>query len=185
MPCLRRHSAPCDPAGCGGIAVRAAAGPVRDRWLAHIRALRGSDAAFHRLPLHVHDDRLLGGLDLVATLGAGRPIAERGLLAQADGGVVVVSGVERMGSLLAARLASACDTGEILLERDGVALRTPSRFLIVALDEGIGADEKPPAVLLERLAFQVSLEEVGLRDIEESALHGSAGRTGPQAVPCE
>ena len=34
-----------------------------------------------RLPLHAADDRLLGGLDLSATLQAGRPVAERGLLA--------------------------------------------------------------------------------------------------------
>ena len=32
------------------------------------------------LPLHIADGRLLGGLDLNATLLAGRPVAERGLL---------------------------------------------------------------------------------------------------------
>jgi hypothetical protein len=33
------------------------------------------------MPLHIGDERLLGGLDLTATLQAGRPVAQRGLLA--------------------------------------------------------------------------------------------------------
>ena len=44
-----------------------------------------------RLPLHATDGRLLGGLDLAATLRAGRPVAERGILAETDGGVVLVA----------------------------------------------------------------------------------------------
>lgn len=157
-----------DPAGCGGIVVRAGAGPVRDRWSALLRAFLPEGAPVRRVPVHVHDDRLLGGLDLVATLRAGRPIAERGLLAEAHGGAVIVAGAERVGALVAARLAAACDTGEVLLERDGVALRMPARFLLVALDEGIAEDERPATVLLERVAFHVTLEQVGLRETAES-----------------
>jgi len=159
-----------DPAGCGGVVVRASAGPVRDRWLALLRSFLPEGAPSRRVPAHVHDDRLLGGLDLVATLRAGRPVAERGLLAEAHGGAVIVAGAERVGSLGAARLAAACDTGEVALERDGVALRMPARFLLVALDEGIAEDERPPAVLRERLAFHVTLEATGLRDSGESAV---------------
>ena len=49
--------------------------------------------------------------------------------------------------------------GEVLLERDGLALRTPARFGMVALDEGSAEDERPPAALLDRLAFQLDLAE--------------------------
>ena len=48
------------------------------------------------IPLHIADGRLLGGLDLNATLLAGRPVAERGLLAEADGGVLVLAMAERL-----------------------------------------------------------------------------------------
>lgn len=157
-----------DPAGCAGVVVRSCAGPVRDRWLALLRAFLPEAAPVRRVPVHVHDDRLLGGLDLVATLRAGRPIAERGLLAEAHGGAVIVAGAERVGALVAARLAAACDTGEVRLERDGVALCLPARSLVVALDEGIGDDERPATVLMERLAFHVTLETVGLRDTGDS-----------------
>jgi magnesium chelatase subunit D len=159
-----------DPAGCGGVVVRASAGPVRDRWLALLRSYLPEGAPNRRVPAHVHDDRLLGGLDLVATLRAGRPVAERGLLAEAHGGAVIVAGAERVGSLVAARFAAACDTGEVALERDGVTLRMPARFLLVALDEGIAEDERPPTVLRERLAFHVTLEAVGLRDSAKSVV---------------
>src|SRR5512139_325632 len=149
---------------CGGVSVRAGAGPVRDEWLALLKSLLPPDAPVRRVPTHVHDDRLLGGLDLVATLRAGRPVVERGLLAAADGGAVVVAGAERMSALVAARLATACETGEVVIERDGITSRSQARFVVVALDEGSADDERPPAVLLEQLAYRIELDTVALRD---------------------
>jgi magnesium chelatase subunit D len=70
-----------DTAGLGGAWVRALPGPGRDRWLEALRAGLPANTPWRRAPLHIADDRLLGGLDLTATLAAGRPIAERGLLA--------------------------------------------------------------------------------------------------------
>ena len=84
-----------DPAGLGGAVLRARAGPVRDAWLT---LLRGFDPAapFRRIPLGITDDRLLGGLDLAATLRAGRPVAERGILVESDGGLVLLAMAERI-----------------------------------------------------------------------------------------
>ena len=84
-----------DPA-LGGVCVRAAAGPLRDAWLAALRAMLPPDVAWRRMPSGIAEGRLLGGLDLAATLAAGRPVAERGLLAAADGGIVVVPMAERL-----------------------------------------------------------------------------------------
>ena len=42
--------------------------------------------------LHITDSRLLGGLDLAATLRAGRPVAERRLLADSDGALLLTDG---------------------------------------------------------------------------------------------
>jgi magnesium chelatase subunit D len=44
-------------------------------------------------------------------------------------------------------------------------LHSPARFGVVALDEGIDTDERPPAVLLERLAFQLELTTVAMGDV--------------------
>jgi magnesium chelatase subunit D len=146
-----------DPVGLGGVALRGPAGPQRDAWLSLLRSLLPAGSALRRVPLHATDTALLGGLDLGATLHAGRPIARAGILAQADGGVVVLAMAERMGADAAARFCAVLDTQEIRLERDGLTQRTPARVGIVALDEGVSDDEQLPAALLERLAFRLVL----------------------------
>jgi magnesium chelatase subunit D len=151
-----------DP-GTGGLSVRALPGPVRDRYLSVLRSYLVPGAPLRRVPLHVADDRLLGGLDLVATLQAGYPVAARGLLAEADGGVIMLAMAERVSPGVAARLAAAMDTGAVVAEREGMAMCSPSVFGVVALDEGI-ADERPPAALVDRLAFQLNLDGIGLQD---------------------
>jgi magnesium chelatase subunit D len=153
-----------DPAGTGGVALRAPAGPQRERWLQALRDVLPQEVPVKRVPVHVHDERLLGGLDLAATLRAGRPVGQRGLLAEADGGVLLLAMAERLAAGSAARIAAALDTGEVTLERDGLALRQPARLGVVALDEGLADDERLPAALRDRLAFHVELP-AGLRDM--------------------
>ena len=169
----------------GGMAVRALPGPVRDRLVALVRSYLPQGAPLRRVPLHVTDDRLLGGLDLAATLQAGCPVTSRGLLAEADGGVLLVAMAERMPISMAARFAAAMDTGAVVVERDGFGLRSPAAFGVVALDEGLADDENPPAALLERLAFLTDLDGVGLRDATPALYdkaHVEAGRALLPAV---
>lgn len=147
-----------DPQGTGAV-LRALPGPARDRWLALLRAGLPAEAPFRRLPPAAPDSRLLGGLDLAATLAAGRPVAERGLLAEADGGVVLVPMAERLPIGTAARLAAVMDDGAVAAERDGLALRHPARIGVVALDEGMAPEERPAAALLDRLAFHLALDD--------------------------
>lgn len=177
-----------DPVGLGGAVLRSGAGPVRDRWLALLRELLPAGAPMRRLPTHATDGRLLGGLDLAATLGAGRPVAERGLLAETDGGLVVAVMAERMPAATAARLAAVLDTGEVLIERDGLALRHATRIGVVALDEGEEAEETTPAVLSERLAFGVNLATLRVGDTNGSTCDAAAvasarGRLAAVTVP--
>jgi magnesium chelatase subunit D len=153
-----------DPAGIGGVVLRSQAGPVRDVWLKALRAMLPDDVPWVRVPLHVGEDRLLGGLDLAATLNAGRPVAERGLLAAADGGVLVLAMAERLASSTVSAVTSAMDQGTIVVERDGLTLRHAARFGVVALDEGIEADEGLVAALADRLAFRLDLAPIAPRD---------------------
>ena len=173
-----------DPAGTGGILLRSRAGPVRDRWLAIMRAALPPSQPFKNLPLHVADGRLLGGLDLNATLLAGRPVAERGLLAESDGGVLMVAMAERLSSAIAVHVTSAMDARETIVERDGLSLRMLARFGVVALDEGLD-DEFAPAALRDRLAFHIDLNEVSSREAEICCVDGeviSAARERLQSL---
>jgi magnesium chelatase subunit D len=160
-----------DPAGMGGVLVRAPAGPVRDRWLATVTALLPAKTPVRRLPLHAGDGRLMGGLDLARTLGSGKPVVERGLLAEADGGVLVAAMAERMAPGVAARLGTVLDTGEVRIERDGIAATQPARFGVLAFDERCDDEPPPPTALADRLAIALDLELVPIRAATLAPLH--------------
>lgn len=151
-----------DPLGVVGVSLRCAPGPVRDRWLTHFAELIAPRTRLHRVPLHVSDGRLLGGLDLVATLRAGRPIAEHGILAAAEGGFVILAMAERLTPAAAGKITSVLDTREMILERDGLAMRARTRFGVIALDEGIDSEERPPASVLDRLGLHVDLNDIAV-----------------------
>lgn len=162
-----------DPFG-SGIHVKAAAGPVRDRFLSMLRAMMPVESPWRRCPASIADDRLLGGLDLAATLATGRAIVARGLLAEANGGIVVIGSAERLSAGTAARLGIVLDTGEVVAERDGFTIRHAARLGLVLLDEGT-EDEILATALRDRLAFRITLD--GLRLSETMA-------TAAETVAC-
>ncbi|MFZ3581446.1 magnesium chelatase subunit D [Loktanella sp. DJP18] len=143
-----------DP-GLGGIRIRARSGPVRD-------ALPLPDAV--RLHPAIGDDALHGGLDLTATLAAGRMVQRPGLLARP--GPLLLTMAERCRSGLAAQLAQHLDT-------------TPRALIL--LDEGT-EDEAPPKGLTERLAFDVDLTDVPLGEAM-SATTGTVASGHATATP--
>ncbi|HSJ79293.1 MAG TPA: magnesium chelatase, partial [Erythrobacter sp.] len=112
--------------------------PARDALVAAL----GAVVALRRLPGHVDDERLLGGIDLAASLSAGRPIRQTGLIEEAQGGALIAGMAERMDGAIAGRLAQALDDGQAAL---------------VLLDDAAEPEEAPPASLTERLAFACDL----------------------------
>jgi magnesium chelatase subunit D len=152
-----------DP-GLGGMVLR---GEGRDVVVEAMRAAMPADAPFRKIPVHIDDERLLGGLDLAATLAADRPVARKGLLAEADGGLVVVPMAERLEAGIVSRIAAVLDTGEVVAERDGMGLRDKARVVFALLDDGVD-DERVADVLRERIAFWFDLD--GLRSGESRSL---------------
>ncbi len=152
-----------DPHALGGIALRARVGPVRSRFLEQTLELRDRRAPLRKLPVHISEDRLLGGLDLGATLKAGRPVASHGVLAEAHGGIILASMAERLAPLTVSRLSASLDDGRLSLQREGLAQICPARFGVIALDEGCAPDEALAPALADRLAFAVDLTAIGLR----------------------
>jgi magnesium chelatase subunit D len=153
-----------DPVGLGGVALRSPACDQRDQWLALLKNLLPAQTPLRRVPLNINDTALLGGLDLGATLQAGKPIALQGLLSQADGGVLILAMAERMSLSAAARFGSVLDTGLVALQRDGLDTSVKARLGLVALDEGASDDEQMPAALADRLAFRLLM---GAQDEDE------------------
>ncbi len=168
--CLAADLLSVDP-GLGGLCLRARAGPVRDAFLARLAA-GATDRPILRMPPGIEDSRLLGGLDLAATLEAGRPVLSPGLLEDAAGRTLVLPMAERATPQLAGRLNAALDAG--------------GDFTLVALDEGVDAEELAPDSLVDRLAFRPDLSGVALGDLAEAPaadLAAARARLAGIAVP--
>lgn len=156
-----------DPVGLGGVAVIAGPGPVRDLWVDRLRGILAPGAPVRRLPAHIGDDRLIGAVDLTATLAAGRPVLQKGVLGEADGGIVLIPMAERLDPGVAARIAAVLDRRELLVEREGLGQRVPARIGVVAFDEGLSPEERLPVSLRERFAFHLDLREMSARGLDD------------------
>ncbi|RYF35475.1 MAG: magnesium chelatase subunit D [Comamonadaceae bacterium] len=149
-----------DPVGTGGAVLRGCTAPQRDVWLRQVADGLPAGAAMRSVPLNIAEDRLLGGLDLVATLARGKPVARQGVLTEADGGVLLLHSADRLADRSAAHIAAVLDTRQVVTERHGVTTCLPSRVGIVAFDTGADDDRRPPAKLLDRLSFHIDFENL-------------------------
>jgi magnesium chelatase subunit D len=123
-----------------------------------IQAWLPAGAPLRRVPAGVTADRLYGGVDLSATLASGKLVAERGVLAAADGGVVVFPMAERIGIAPRTALSEALDHGAVQLARDGIASVHAARLCALLLDESVDDELVHPA-LVDRLAFRLRLDD--------------------------
>lgn len=123
-----------------GVALAATTGSGKSTLARAFAALLPDDAPFVELPLNVTEDRLIGGLDLEATLARGERVVEPGLLARAHGGVLYIDGLNLLDPGVAAHVMDAMARGVAQVERDGISAVHPARFrLIGTFDPGDGA----------------------------------------------
>ena len=148
-----------DPVGLRGIWLRAPHGPVRDEWLTLLQHLR---PGVRRLPHNIDSERLLGGLDLSATLNTGRPVTQAGLLAQTDQSLLLVPMAERMASEAAAILAQVLDSGRVTPHGGGDT--QDARLGLIALDEALEDEPAMAETLQERLGIWLDLRHLGRQE---------------------
>ena len=150
-----------DPVGLGGVWLKAGFGPVRQTWLTQLQHL---GINLQRMPHHIDHERMLGGIDLSVTLAQGRVVEQRGLLAQADGGLVLLPMAEKLSPSTLAMMLQAQDQGQV----QGLSLQSvhPSRFGVVALDESLDDEAGVPLKLKERLALWLDVQAVDWRESE-------------------
>ena len=154
-----------DPVGLVGVRLRGMPGIERDRWLSWLEQLLPPQTIWRKVPANVDLDRLLGGLDVAATMKHGAPRFSRGLLECADGGVIVLPMAERLAGAVAAIIALAIDRHEITIERDGFTRCSRSVFSVIAFDEGLEGEALDPA-LADRLAFSFSPTDAETADYD-------------------
>jgi len=118
------------------------------------------------LPLGITEDRVVGALDLERALSQGIKAFEPGLLARANRGFLYIDEVNLLEDHLVDLLIDVAASGENLVEREGLSVRHPARFVLIGsgnpeegelrpqlLDRfGLSVEVKTPAELSERVA---------------------------------
>jgi len=117
------------------------------------------------LPLGATEDRVVGALDLEQALARGEKRFEPGLLARAHRGFLYIDEVNLLEDHLVDLLLDVAASGENVVEREGLSVRHPARFVLIGsgnpeegelrpqlLDRfGLSVDVKTPDTLQERV----------------------------------
>ncbi|MEN9779133.1 MAG: hypothetical protein RL014_281, partial [Pseudomonadota bacterium] len=127
-------------------------------------ALRGSGRPKTRLvpvpvvdlPLGATEDRVVGALDLERALTQGVKAFEPGLLARAHRGFLYVDEVNLLEDHLVDLLIDVAASGENVVEREGLSIRHPARFVLVGSGNPEEGELRPQ--LLDRFGLSVEVK---------------------------
>jgi Mg-chelatase subunit ChlI len=110
------------------------------------------------LPLNATEDRVAGSIDIARALREGERALEPGLLAQANRGILYVDEINLLDDHLGDVLLDAAALGVNVVEREGVSVAHPARFLLVGTMNPEEGDLRPQ--LADRLGLKVTVEPV-------------------------
>ncbi len=110
---------------------------------------------FVDLPLGSTEDRVLGTLDLERALAHGEKRFEPGLLARAHRGFLYIDEINLLEDHVVDLLLDVAASGENLVERDGLSIRHPARFVLVGSGNPEEGELRPQ--LLDRFGLSVEV----------------------------
>ncbi|MEM8554628.1 MAG: magnesium chelatase ATPase subunit I [Pseudomonadota bacterium] len=114
------------------------------------------------LPLGVTEDRVVGALDIEKALTLGEKAFQPGLLAQANRGYLYIDEVNLLEDHIVDLLLDVAQSGENVVEREGLSIRHPARFVLVGSGNPEEGELRPQ--LLDR--FGLSVEVASPKDID-------------------
>ncbi len=107
------------------------------------------------LPLGATEDRVVGALDIERALTRGEKAFEAGLLARANRGYLYIDEVNLLEDHLVDLLLDVAQSGENVVEREGMSIRHPARFVLVGSGNPEEGDLRPQ--LLDRFGLSVQV----------------------------
>jgi magnesium chelatase subunit I len=107
------------------------------------------------LPLGATEDRVIGALDLERALAQGEKAFEPGLLARAHRGFLYIDEVNLLEDHLVDALLDVAASGENVVEREGLSVRHPARFVLVGSGNPEEGELRPQ--LLDRFGLSVEV----------------------------
>jgi magnesium chelatase subunit I len=131
------------------------------------RGARGKSAPKSRLapvpvvdlPLGATEDRVVGALDLEHALARGVKAFEPGLLARAHRGFLYIDEVNLLEDHLVDLLLDVAASGENVVEREGISVRHPARFVLIGSGNPEEGELRPQ--LLDRFGLSVEVKTPG------------------------
>jgi magnesium chelatase subunit I len=114
------------------------------------------------LPLGATEDRVTGALDIERALVDGVKAFQPGLLARANRGYLYIDEVNLLEDHIVDLLLDVAQSGENVVEREGLSIRHPARFVLVGSGNPEEGELRPQ--LLDR--FGLSVEVTSPKDIE-------------------
>src|SRR4030042_578311 len=115
------------------------------------------------LPLGATEDRVIGTLDIEKALRKGIKALEPGILAEVNQGILYIDEVNLLDDHLVDVLLDSAAMGVNIVEREGISVSHPSRFILVGTMNPEEGEIRPQ--LLDR--FGLSVEIKGMKDAEE------------------
>lgn len=162
--------------------IKAHAGPVREALMQRLEN-NISKAYFHKMPVGIDEQKLIGGLDLTATLEAGKRIASKGLLARSHNEILVMPMANLMTSEIISQITAAMDHGHVKVERDGVSTKDDARFGLIVFDESGEGDQALSESLCDRIMFHLDLTPISYRVLQKQTNENSLEPA--QSAVCE
>jgi magnesium chelatase subunit I len=139
----------CDPGAdrlCDECTARSAQGALKSRLV---------PVPVVDLPLGATEDRVVGALDLERALAHGEKVFDPGLLARAHRGFLYIDEVNLLEDHLVDLLLDVAATGENVVEREGLSVRHPARFVLVGSGNPEEGELRPQ--LLDRFGLSVEV----------------------------
>ncbi len=158
----------CDPAKVAGLCGACDGSAVKPAASAKVKAAAAgrkgaAEPKSHAVPVPVVDlplgateDRVVGALDLERALAHGQKAFEPGLLARANRGFLYIDEANLLEDHLVDLLLDVAASGENVVEREGLSIRHPARFVLVGSGNPEEGELRPQ--LLDRFGLSVEVK---------------------------